>query len=80
MDRLTLTITVLGLGLVVGACADMRGDDMSSPPPMEPAAGPDTGMGTQEPGMTEGRMGDMMDTDDQEGTESGAATGGGTTQ
>lgn len=74
MDKIKLAIAVSTLSLALGACADMRGDDMGSPPPMEPAAGPQS-----DTGMTEGQMGDMMDSDDQEGTESGAATGG-TTQ
>jgi hypothetical protein len=65
MDKIKLAIVAFGLSLALGACSNMMGDDHMDSTTMEPAAGPDSTMeGT---GMTEGQMGDMEDSDDQEG-------------
>ena len=79
MDKIKLAILAGGLSLGLGACADMMG---SEEPMMEPAAGPSTmGSPDSEPGMTTEPGDDMMDSDDQEGAESGpGGAGPGTTQ
>ena len=69
MNTIKLAILAFGLSLTLGACADMMGRDE---PMVEPAAGPAATTRMEEErddtGLTESQLGDMMDSDDQEGS------------
>ena len=66
MDKIRYAWMALALGLLLGACADMNmGDDET----MEPAAGPTMSDQPDDTGMTESPRGDMMDSDDDEGSD-----------